>query len=1208
MPKGERLREEDDQPTVAGGTAAVRTPGSSSGSSSVDGSSPSDAPTLIESDKPGSALPPTDYRRSGPPETAAGTSHGTAPVLQPGSVLGQRYEILKLLGQGGMGAVYKARDREVGQLVALKVIRPDLASNSEIIARFKQELILARQVTHKNVIRIYDLAEVEGVKFITMEYVEGEDLRSVIHEKSKLPREEVVEIMRQVCSALEAAHGVGVIHRDLKPQNIMRDKAGRVLVMDFGLARTLEGTGMTETGVMVGTLEYMSPEQALGRTLDPRSDIFALGLIFYELLTGKRPFVADSALASLIKRTRERAIPASDQDRSIPGTLSGIVSKCLEPDPNVRYQNAAQVLADLESWQGRRTAASLTFSDIRRWAPSAWPGIGLAVAVLLLTVVGIPYRDKLFTRKPSQQAAAKPEVSLAILPFRNASGDASLDWLGPSLADMLSTDIGQSTHLRTISPDRLHQVLTDLQITANLAVDPTMLRRIAEFSGADTIVWGQYARFGDQIRIDASLQDLKHDRRIPLKIEVPSEKDVPQGVDRLAESLRQNIGVSGDVVKELRASSFQPTSQSLPALQDYNQGVKLLRDGNSVDAQKQLEAATREDPTFALAFSKLAQTYANLGYDNEAEQSAQKAVGLSENLPPATKYLTAAIHAQINRNYPEAIKAYENLAKASPDNADVQAALARLYEDTGDFAKADTYHQKLLAANPKDIATIVSTGRIALKRGDAQASFDPLNRALSLSIEVGNDEERGTSLHLLGVAYRTLNKPEEALRNFQEALAIRRRIGEKRGIAYSLNEMARVEASLGKARDALAHYQGALQIRRDIGDKRGLGDTLLDMGNFYDDRADHDQALKMYKEALQLERDIGNEGLQAICLNNIGAVYFEKSEYQDARTYYQQALQIQEKSHAPQDIVDGIHNLAETSVRMGQYDQAVKEYMRALELWRSINDVRGAAMESYSLGTLFEFQGRFGAALTSKQDALKTFRDLKDRTLWMAEILGGYGEALTLAGRGEEAQPYLDEALNLSRELKNDGMVAQTLDFQGDAFFYRGDSKTAQSYYERAAQTASHTSEREKVLIAKIDVAMAQVEQNHGSSAIGPLRSLAEQAETLGLKQMAVECSIYLGEAMMQTRDYSHARQELESALLRADKLALKPLSTRAHYILAKTLRSSGNQAEAQEHYRDALQFLDSMRKEAGGDKLLQRSDFKAIYDEAGRWSQATKG
>ena len=200
-------------------------------------------------------------------------------------------------------------------MVALKVIRPDLAGNQAIIDRFKQELLLATQVTHKNVIRIYDLSEADGMKFITMEYVEGEDLRGLMMKKQgKLSPEEAVEIMQQTCRALEAAHSAGIIHRDLKPQNIMRDKTGRILVMDFGLARTLEGDGMTQTGALVGTMDYMSPEQALGKDLDQRSDVFAMGLIFYELLTGKMPYKADSAVASLLKRTQERAAPVSSHD------------------------------------------------------------------------------------------------------------------------------------------------------------------------------------------------------------------------------------------------------------------------------------------------------------------------------------------------------------------------------------------------------------------------------------------------------------------------------------------------------------------------------------------------------------------------------------------------------------------------------------------------------------------------------------------------------------------------------------------------------------------------------------------------------------------------------------------------------------------------------------------------------------------------------
>ena len=304
------------------------------------------------------AAPPT-----GPKPFRQQTS---VPLLETGDVMAGRYEILQLLGEGGMGAVYKASDRELDRFVALKLIRRELSSNPAIVARFKQELLLSHQVTHKNVIRIYDLGDSDGIKFITMEFVEGEDLRSLILENKKFPPKEAVEIIQQVCRALEAAHGVGVIHRDLKPQNVMRDKTGRILVMDFGMARTFEGDGMTQSGALVGTMEYMSPEQALAKDLDQRSDLFAVGLIFYELLTGKMPYKAESAVASLIKRNQERAIPVTDHDGTIPLPLSNIVSKCLERDPDLRYQTATECfeIARRLGWQSCR--GELAFSARRR--------------------------------------------------------------------------------------------------------------------------------------------------------------------------------------------------------------------------------------------------------------------------------------------------------------------------------------------------------------------------------------------------------------------------------------------------------------------------------------------------------------------------------------------------------------------------------------------------------------------------------------------------------------------------------------------------------------------------------------------------------------------------------------------------------------------------------------------------------------------------
>jgi tetratricopeptide (TPR) repeat protein len=949
-------------------------------------------------------------------------------------------------------------------------------------------------------------------------------------------------------------------------------------------------------------MEYMSPEQALGSTLDQRSDLFTLGLIFYELLTGKMPFAADSALASLIKRTQERAIPVTQHDSSIPASLAAIVGKCMERDPKLRYQNATDLVNDLEAWQGKRAAASLQFPASQQpWGQTIpWHWIGGSAAVLILMVVAFLLRNQLSSSK-SPTAATGPVVSLAILPLRNASGDSSLDWLGSSMAEMLSTDVGQSTQLRTVSGNRLHQIFSDLRITPQSEIDSATLRRVAEFSNANQLVWGQFAKFGDQIRIDATLQDLKTDHTTPLKIDVAGEKEIPAAIDRLADSIRQKLALSDNVLKELKASSFKPSSQSLEAMRDYDQGLNFQRDGKYVEAQRQFEAATKSDPNFALAFSKLAQAYSALGYDAEAEQAAQKAVTLSDALPQAEKYLISAIQAQISGNSAAAIQQYENLAKASPDNTDVEQVLAGLYEESGNLAKAEEFNRKILASNPNDIQALLALARVTMRQGNPQASFEPLNHALSLSAQLDNQEQRAAALQLTGAVYRVLDKPEEALRNYQEALAIRRKLGQKKGIAQTLNESAKVQAALGQDKASAASFQEGMQIRREIGDRRGLGDSLIDFGGFYDSHGNHDQALGMYKESLQIQRDLQNEDMQAACLNDIGTVYFEKSQFEDALTYFQQALQLREKFNVPGDTIDALHNIAETSVRMGQYDQAISQYMRALDLCRKIDDRRGAASESFSLGQLFENQGRFGAAQSSKQEALKTFEGLKDRSNWMAAISGGYGEALVLAGRGDEASPYIQNALALSHELKNDGILAETLGFQGDQSFYKGDYKSAEGSYQQALQAATRAKEPETVLTMKMGLAKVAVEQGRSGEAVAMLRPLIQSADTQGLVNVSVEGSIYLAEAMLAKHDNAHARQELDRALARADKIGLKALSARAHYLLARVLLASGQQSDAQQQYRAAAQLIDNMKSEAGSDKVLQRVDFKTMYDEASR-------
>jgi len=1132
------------------------------------------------------------------------------PALQPGTVLAMRYEILDMLGKGGMGSVYKAQDRELDRLVALKVIRPELARNTAIVDRFKQELRLSHQVTHKNVVRMYDLGEDAGLRFITMELVEGRDLRSIMEEKGKLPPAEVVAILQQICHALESAHAVGILHRDLKPQNIMMGAAGRVVVMDFGLARTIEGDGMTQSGALVGTMEYMSPEQALGKELDQRSDIFALGLIGYEMLTGDMPFRAESALASLIKRTRERADPVTTYDAAIPGALSDIIGKCLECDIQLRYKNTGEILHDLEAWQSKRAGASLRFyANVASSGPSGrWLiGLGAAVLAIALAITGVLVARKFFGPGAGDQAAKAPAVSLAIMPFYNASADPSLDWLGSSLADMLSSDIGQSAHIRMVSPDRLHQVLQDLHISGSSQVDVATLRRLAEFTNAETIIFGQYVRAGGQIRIDTTILDLAHDSRYVLKTDVPQEKDLLTSVDTLASEVRQRLAANPDMLKELKAHAVRPSTDSVEALRAYDDGLQLARSGNNLAALKRLEASTTSDPNFALAFSKLGETYSNLGHDDLAERASRRAVELSDSLPVQEKSIIEANHARIIKDTQKAISAYEQLAADNPANTDVQFALAGLYEQASNFKAAKQRLAAVLTNDPKNVDVLLASGRVEIKSGNPQGGLDFLTRALSLAIQLDNQEEKAAILQATGIAYGMLNKPEEALRNYQESLAIKKQIGDKRGAAASLEEIASIQDSTGKPDAALASYKEALAARREIGDKAGIGNTLIDTGSFYHDHGKPDEALKYFTDALQIERELGDESKQALCLNNIGSIRLDKGEYQDALTYLDQAYQLRQKLNVPEDIAESLHNLAEANTKLGQYDAALILYLKAIETRRGINDQRGEALESDSMAKIFAAQGRYGAALSSMKDALNIFQQTKEMTSFTVNIVGGWGDLLSQVGRGDEGRPSLDNALNIAHQVKDDRAVSLATNWIGDAYFYKGDYAAARQQYDRAFEISSKTSDKEQTLLSRVNKAKVEVADGHATTVIPALKKLTQDADALGLKPVSVECSIYLGQAGIAGKSYSNARQELDLALARAEKLGLRVLQAKAHYFLASLLTQSGKGSEATPHYREVVRILESISKENNASRVLERADLQSIYRDSMKAFQGGK-
>ena len=566
-------------------------------------------------------------------------------VLQEGDVLGARYEILALLGEGGMGAVYKAKDLEVERVVALKLIRPEMASNPAILARFKQELMTAHQVTHKNVIRIYDLSEADGVKFITMEYVEGDDLRQLLRAHGKFSPDEAVDIIRQVCLALDAAHSAGIIHRDLKPQNVMRDKSGRILVMDFGLARSMESEGMTQTGALLGTIEYMSPEQAMGKTLDQRSDLFAVGLIFYELLSGKMPFKAETAMASLLMRNQERAVPVGEIDATVPAGLSDIVSRCLERDLERRYPNAAEIIADLDAWQGKRPVMASIIMQAPKppsKIPWKWVAPGAAVVLAAGVFLAVPKTREMIFRpvvttggRPGLVNASLPALSqgkfVAVMPFRVIGDQSALGWVADGLGEAVSTKLFELKDVRLASSAEAAKM------------DPKMpLNQVAKELGVNLIVQGTVQGSGDNLRITVNLENLAENKRVWSQEFAGVTGDLltieDQIFNKLADALEAKL-----TDKESAAIAAHPT-ENIEAYNLYLKGRNSL--GGSPDqktiqgAMNYFEGALQKDPNFALAYSGLAD--ANLAmYDQKKDRywsekavdAAKKAAQLNDKLP-----------------------------------------------------------------------------------------------------------------------------------------------------------------------------------------------------------------------------------------------------------------------------------------------------------------------------------------------------------------------------------------------------------------------------------------------------------------------------------------------------------------------------------------------------------------------------------------------
>src|SRR5580692_1715050 len=572
-------------------------------------------------------------------------------ALETGSLIADRYEILKLLGEGGMGAVYKARDQEVDRLVALKVIRPELAGHSSVLQRFKQELILARTVTHRNVIRIYDLGVAEGCRFITMEFIEGRDLSSVLEER-KLAPEEAVKILRQVCSALEAAHAEGVVHRDLKPQNVMLEASGRVVVMDFGLARSMEASGLTQAGSIMGTPAYMSPEQAKGLPADERSDIFALGIILYQMLTGVVPFKAETALASLLLRTQGPPTPPMKLNPAIPQTLNDIVLKALATDPAIRYQKAADLSKDLHDWQEGVLHQHIVTPPIKMMEESTagkWIAIAVAGAIALLAAGYGIYR---LIDRP---AAPLAPMTVLIADFKNHTGD---EVFTGTLESTLKLALEGASFIGAYDRARVREL--GLKAISGTFDEPAA-EAVAASQGLNVVVSGSIDRHGADYQLALrAVQTVTGKVLANVDATAPNKDQVLFAVTKLGTELRKALGDSTSESAQ-RLSMETLSSANLEAVHEYASGLDNLSAGKFADAQAHLSKAVELDPNFGMAYTIMASAARNQGRFQDAEQFIREAIKLTGRMTERERYRTRAYLYFLTGDYQKCTEEYSAL-------------------------------------------------------------------------------------------------------------------------------------------------------------------------------------------------------------------------------------------------------------------------------------------------------------------------------------------------------------------------------------------------------------------------------------------------------------------------------------------------------------------------------------------------------------------
>jgi serine/threonine protein kinase/Tfp pilus assembly protein PilF len=690
-----------------------------------------------------------------PPSTPTQTLRLSAENLSKGSVFADRFEVLETLGRGGMGTVYKVLDRTVDDEIALKILKAEIASEERTIERFKNELKLARKIIHRNVCRMFDLNQAEGTFFITMEYVPGEDLKNLIRRVGRISPPKAVSLARQIAEGLAEAHRLGVIHRDLKPQNIMVDREGSARIMDFGIARLIGGPELTEAGLIIGTPETMSPEQAEGLPADTRSDIYSLGVILYELVTGKVPFQGETALSVAIKHKTESPVDPRRLNEGITVSLSGLILRCLAKDPGSRYQDAGELLAGLLEVEKEMSGTPATLN--------AEPRSG-------------------------QPAGEQSVRSVAVLPFKDMSPQRDQDYFCEGLAEELINALTQ---------------VHDLKVAARTSSfsfkgKDSDIREIGRSLSVAAVLEGSVQKAGNRLRITAQLISVSDGYHIWSERFDKTMDDVFAVQDEIAMAIVDRLAVK--LQKGEKEKITKRHTQNKKAYNLYLKGRYFWNrryKGDMIKAVRFYQKAISKDPNYALPYVGIADVFNIFGMwayihprdaYTRSKTMLQKALEIDPELSEVYTSL-GFMTAGYDWDFEAADRYYEKSIGLNPHNVYAHGWRGELLGVSG---KTEEAKEELLLAIEDDplfplfralFGIIISMG------GEAEKGREHLLKALAM------DPGQPMTYLFLGITFLAAPAvPEKAIQYLEKAVGF--------GLTFGLGHLGVAYALAGRKQDA----------------------------------------------------------------------------------------------------------------------------------------------------------------------------------------------------------------------------------------------------------------------------------------------------------------------------------------------------------------------------------------------------------------------